>query len=68
MDRHTNPILNTLLGSRVAGAPLTLPGRDPNCRISEAGGAAGWSFKKIKKTLLAPLGPAEQSGPFRSGL
>lgn len=42
-DTHTSPVLNMLLGSRAAGAPLTLLGRDPNCRISEAGGAAGWS-------------------------
>ena len=42
-DRHTSPVLNMLLGSRAAGAPLTLLGRDPNYRISEAGGAAGWS-------------------------
>ena len=53
--RQTRPILNTLLGTRVASAPLTLPGRDPNCRISGAGGAAGWSRTGSRLRALASV-------------
>lgn len=62
-QRH--PALNTLLGSRADNMPVTLMGRDPNCRLSGALGAGGWS--RTGSHQRAPASVCSGSSPQPPG-